>query len=63
MLHTGNAHEAAQVAAVIIERDLCNNDLVVSLSLQSFYSYLKKYTPNQQEKSEQNDEKVCFHYF
>lgn len=63
MLHSGNAHEAAQVAAVLIERGLCNNDLVVSLSLQSFYSFLKKYTPNQKEKIEQNDEKVRFHYF
>lgn len=63
MLHSGNAHEAAQVAAVLIERGLCNNDLVVTLSLQSFYSFLKKYTPNQQDKSEQNAEKVRFQYF
>lgn len=58
MLNSGNAHEAAQVAAVLIERGLCKNELVASLSLQSFYSFLKNYTPKQQEKSEQNVEKV-----
>lgn len=63
MLNSGNAHEAAQVAAVLIERGLCKNELVASLSLQSFYSFLKNYTPKQQEKIEQNVEKVGFKYF
>lgn len=63
MLNSGNAHEAAQVAAILIERGLCKNELVASLSLQSFYSFLKNYTPSQVEKGEENVEKVCFNYF
>lgn len=45
LLHNGNAVEAAQVAAILVERDLCNNELVEALALQSFYGYAKDFKP------------------
>lgn len=45
LLHNGNAVEAAQVAAILVERGLCNNELVEALALQSFYGYAKDFKP------------------
>ncbi|XP_064543370.1 uncharacterized protein LOC135431901 [Drosophila montana] len=59
LLHAGNTREAAQIAALLVERDLCNNELVAVLSLKSFYTFLKNYQPSLQEKSEDSEvEKV-----
>lgn len=46
LLHTGHAVEAAQVAALVVERGLCNNnELVEALALQSFYAFAKDFKP------------------
>ncbi|XP_030556450.1 uncharacterized protein LOC115759611 [Drosophila novamexicana] len=52
LLHAGNTREAAQIAALLVERDLCNNELVAVLSLKSFYTFLKGYQPSPQAKVE-----------
>lgn len=59
LLHAGNTREAAQIAALLVERDLCNNELVAVLSLKSFYTFLKGYQPSPQAKVEA-PEVVCF---
>ncbi|XP_030246192.1 uncharacterized protein LOC115565260 [Drosophila navojoa] len=46
LLHNGNIKEAAQVSAILVERDLCNNELISALALKSFYAYLKIYKPS-----------------
>ncbi|KAH8290145.1 hypothetical protein KR054_000481 [Drosophila jambulina] len=45
LLHTGHAVEAAQVAALVVERGLCNNELVEALALQSFHAFAKDFKP------------------
>ncbi|XP_020818016.1 uncharacterized protein LOC110191493 [Drosophila serrata] len=45
LLHSGHAVEAAQVAALVVERGLCNNELVEALSLQSFHAFAKDFKP------------------
>ncbi|KAH8398936.1 hypothetical protein KR222_010769 [Zaprionus bogoriensis] len=64
MLHSGNALEAAQISTILIERGLCNNELVALLALQSFYTFLKTYKPKQEEtlelSAEQKKERVKF---
>ncbi|KAH8322528.1 hypothetical protein KR074_001735 [Drosophila pseudoananassae] len=52
LLHNGNAVEAAQVAAILVERGLCNNELVEALALQSFYSFAKDFKPVVSEPQE-----------
>ncbi|KAH8272942.1 hypothetical protein KR018_011689 [Drosophila ironensis] len=49
LLHNGHAVEAAQVAALLVERGLCNNELVEALVLQSFYGFAKDFKPSQPE--------------
>ncbi|XP_017070469.1 uncharacterized protein LOC108107440 [Drosophila eugracilis] len=44
-LHNGHAVEAAQIAMILVERSLCNNELVESLVLQSFWSFVKEFKP------------------
>lgn len=56
LLHNGSDREAAQVAALLIERNLCNNELIASLAVQSFYAFLKNYQPKVAEKVEQSTE-------
>lgn len=46
LLHNGNVNEAAQVSTLLVERDLCNNELISALALKSFYAFLKTYKPN-----------------
>ncbi|XP_017867497.1 PREDICTED: uncharacterized protein LOC108616640 [Drosophila arizonae] len=46
LLHNGSIKEAAQVSALLVERDLCNNELISALALKSFYAYLKIYKPS-----------------
>ncbi|KAH8261653.1 hypothetical protein KR044_012983 [Drosophila immigrans] len=53
LLHNGSHQEAAKVAALLIERNLCNNELIASLAIQSFYACLQKYEPKVVEKVEE----------
>lgn len=46
LLHNGGIKEAAQVSTLLVERDLCNNELISALALKSFYAYLKIYKPS-----------------
>ncbi|EDW01896.1 uncharacterized protein LOC6559250 [Drosophila grimshawi] len=55
-LHNGNTREAAQLATLLVERDLCNNELVATLCLQSFYAYVKNYEAQEVEKVEPSKE-------
>ncbi|XP_017001999.2 uncharacterized protein [Drosophila takahashii] len=45
LLHNGHAVEAAQVATILVDRNLCNNELIESLALQSFWSFAKDFKP------------------
>ncbi|XP_022224063.2 uncharacterized protein LOC111075230 [Drosophila obscura] len=45
LLHSGNTLEAAQTAALLVERGLCNNELVEALALQSFFKFAKDFKP------------------
>ncbi|XP_016953537.1 uncharacterized protein LOC108026862 [Drosophila biarmipes] len=45
LLHNGHAVESAQVATILVDRGLCNNELVESLALQSFWSFAKDFKP------------------
>ncbi|KAH8405792.1 hypothetical protein KR215_008852 [Drosophila sulfurigaster] len=56
LMHNGSHREAAQVAAMLIERNLCNNELIASLAIQSFHAYLQKFEPKVAEKDEQSTE-------
>ncbi|XP_034477614.1 uncharacterized protein LOC117784103 [Drosophila innubila] len=56
LIHNGSDREAAQVAALLIERNLCNNELVASLAFQSFYAFLKSFQPKVVEKVDQSTE-------
>ncbi|ALC42614.1 CG4882 [Drosophila busckii] len=43
LINNGHALEAAQVAALLIERDLSNNDLTAALTYRSFCEFIKNY--------------------
>ncbi|KAH8402184.1 hypothetical protein KR009_010396 [Drosophila setifemur] len=58
LLQHGNAVEAAQVAALLVERGLCNNELIEALALQSFYAYAKDFKPFEPSQDKQPDPKV-----
>jgi len=45
LLNNGHAVEAAQVATILVDRGLCNNELIESLALQSFWSFAKDFKP------------------
>jgi len=45
LLNNGPAVEAAQVATILVDRGLCNNELIESLALQSFWSFTKDFKP------------------
>ncbi|SPP73163.1 uncharacterized protein LOC117578420 [Drosophila guanche] len=45
LLHSGNTLEAAQIAALLVDRGLCNNELVEALALQSFFKFVKDFKP------------------
>ncbi|KAM8712550.1 hypothetical protein ACLKA7_012966 [Drosophila subpalustris] len=56
LIHNGSDREAAQVAALLINRNLCNNELVASLAIQAFYTFLKSFQPKVAEKIEEPTE-------
>ncbi|XP_033251560.1 uncharacterized protein LOC117190625 [Drosophila miranda] len=45
LLHSGNTLEAAQIAALLVERGLCNSELVEALALHSFFGFVKDLKP------------------
>ncbi|XP_017150120.1 uncharacterized protein LOC108160557 [Drosophila miranda] len=45
LLHSGNTLEAAQIAALLVERGLCNSELVEALALHSFFGFVKDFKP------------------
>ncbi|XP_037716106.1 uncharacterized protein LOC119551057 [Drosophila subpulchrella] len=45
LLNNGHAVESAQVATILVDRGLCNNQLIESLALQSFWSFAKDFKP------------------
>ncbi|XP_030374709.1 uncharacterized protein LOC115624229 [Scaptodrosophila lebanonensis] len=47
LLHHGNSLEAGQIAAILVERDLCNSDIATALALRSFYNYLQVFEPTE----------------
>ncbi|XP_017045358.1 uncharacterized protein LOC108090933 [Drosophila ficusphila] len=44
-LHNSHAVEAAQVATILVDRNLCNNELIEALVLQSFWTFAKDFKP------------------
>ncbi|EDW74755.1 uncharacterized protein Dwil_GK15846 [Drosophila willistoni] len=58
-LHNGHALEAAQVSALLVERGLCNSELLQSLCIQSFYTWVKDYKPEPLTPTEAQDNKVA----
>ncbi|XP_017120423.1 uncharacterized protein LOC108141506 [Drosophila elegans] len=45
LLHNGHAVESAQLATILVDRSLCNNELVESLALQAFWSFAQDFKP------------------
>ncbi|XP_033154364.1 uncharacterized protein LOC117137162 [Drosophila mauritiana] len=45
LLHNGHEVESAQLATILVDRNLCNNELLESLALQSFWSFAKEFKP------------------
>ncbi|KAI8039814.1 uncharacterized protein LOC128254079 [Drosophila gunungcola] len=45
LLHNGHAVESAQMATILVDRSLCNNELVESLALQAFWSFAQDFKP------------------
>ncbi|XP_068145345.1 uncharacterized protein [Drosophila tropicalis] len=58
-LHNGHALEAAQVSALLVERGLCNSELLQSLCIQSFYTWVKDYKPEPLTPTEAQDKKLA----